>query len=291
MKKRLASIIMMLCIFIMNLFMVACDNESEDNSSSESITAGNSITGEMTFKDALTKEGTHIWYSIKAPEGRLTEVDGIYVIESGKMTVYDTDGIPSYLEPNLGTLEDYYSLSDNEAISLAKQKYNAVWESYYSRIEEDIASVENGVLDNLDEGFFEPEVQKEALYETYEKIKTNGVPERNPENYSFLLTLDESGNNTDKEAFLTTVNKAGTYEGHISESNIEGYNYYEYHDGERVEIYVAETSGCEPFEVYDTYYGGYTNEGNFYFVTKCDPDSLFVLDSPGTEGIETVPNL
>ena len=251
-------------------------------------------SGELTFKQALERPGVHVWYDVNSlSDGRFAKVRAAFVFEDGKVIVYDTGDINDKIPDALGTLEDYYSLSEEDAAALVREKYRSGYEAYYALLEDRLNKFREDTKDYA--GYPNPEEQEQALVETYETLTAEPLPEKEPQVYGFAMTADQSGNKTAAEGFHAFVMQDDTYSGMIG-SSASGYELYKIQEGQAIEKYFPAQETLRNVQIYDTWYGGYNADyhelfGNgslHYLVTKCNEDTVFLLDEPGTEGIEII---
>lgn len=257
-------------------------------------TGAEEATGEMTFKQAVERQGTHIWFSTAELEGRNTEINAAVILSDGKATVYDPSDIAEKVPNILGTLEDYKDLTEEEAADLIREKYNSGYEEYYRQLEDAMSyltEMRETYTDWLDA---EPEEQERALKETYEELTGSPLPEKEPQEFSVMMKLDDTGNTPASEALKTKAQYDRTYKGFVGDFT-SGHTLYSIIDGETIETYFpVDEPLAEKIEVYDSYYGGYSADfgeiygsgGIHYLITRCDQNAVFMLDEAGAEGIE-----
>lgn len=286
-KKKLQSII--ISILLISSFMLAGCSAASGNSKT--------LKGEVNFKEALSNKSSRVWFVTNGLDGRNTHITAAVIIEDGKAAAY----IPNVnSEETLGTLEDYYSLSDAEAIDLVKERYEKIYRSYYEGLnaileeeqqmlddsKKNAAEAEGtyfGMLDEMNASqveYFTKQVQ--AITDTYNTLKETAIEERQPEEISFAIYADSTGNQTEAEELRTKVTYPATYDGEMA---LGSDNIFHVVDAKTEDFIFYAVSGCTPIEVYDTYYGGF-GRGDYQLITKCDADTTFELDPVGTKGIE-----
>ena len=200
----------------------------------------------------------------------------------------------------LGNLEDYYSLSDDEAIELIKTNYESLYRDYYESLtgvlEEEQKLLDMikdhygdspllNEMDDRDMAYFTAQIQ--AIEETYDTLKNSSIAEPEPQDFSISLYADSTGNQTEAEEFRSTVSLPATFAGNpaLGDSSY----YFHVVDATTEDYYLHLQSGCDPFEVYDSYYGGFVGASDGYIynlITKCEADAVFSLDPIGSKGLE-----
>lgn len=255
---------------------------------------GEAASGELTFKQAFERPGVHVWYDVVSPsDGRLAKVRSAFVVEDGKVTVYDATNIDDNIPNALGTLEDYCDLSEEEAAALVREKYRSGYEAYYALLEDNMAYYK----DLLEEysNWDEAEEQMKALQETHDALTGQPMPEKEPQSFSFAMELDQTGNEAAAEGIHAIEQYDRQYEGHIDNTK-EGHKLYSVVEGQEIDMYFPVQTPLKNIEVYDTWYGGYSADYYELFgrseihcmITKCEEDTVFTLDPAGTEGIEII---
>jgi len=288
--KRIYALLLTLVLCIS---LVACGNSGSGGASSQT---EKSDPSELTLKTA-TETDTRVWFTTENLDGRNTVIDGVYYFKDGKVTAYIPRLYGWAFEDQLGTLEDYYGLSDEEAIALAKERYEAFYEDY-----KDIEKKESYVLEEY-AGRYDSlpdwEEQKAAFDSTVEKLKNEKIIEKAPADIKYLMKLDESGNSVTGEAISFQYEVETTHNGQLY-TYAGGGSLYETVEPYQQETYLAADEMIEPFEVYDTCFGGFAGylketrvidtpeTRTIYALTKCGKDTSFVFDEPGTEGIEVM---
>jgi len=285
--KRLLTILLV-CVLAASL--CACGGSSSGGAAKKSKT----LSGEVTMKSAVD-DSPRIWFTAQKTEGRNTVIDGVYYFNNGKVTAYSLRLLGWDKSEKLGRLEDYYDLSDEEALDLARTRYIERYESYY-----DLDKAEewffNEYGDHLDE-VYDVDAQLEAFEAAKKELAAYEIPEKEPVDYSYSMLIDDTGNRPSAEAISTTVDIEMTCRGQLGLQDYSS-RLYETFSPEKREILLPAEKEIAPFEVFDAYYGGYvgsirekrmahrTETYTACMFTKCDKDATFVLDPKDTEGIE-----
>lgn len=283
-------LIMLLCLSISSCSKNDTASEGEEDYAAEVTET------EVTFKEA-TEKGTSIWYTTESIEGRNTIVDGVYYFKDGKVTAYIPRLFgPSY-EGQMGTLEDYYKLSDEEALSLAKERFESFYKGYVdianSPLEKSIIEEYEGRYDEIPDW----DEQKAAYDAAIEDLKNATAEEKAPVTFDYVMTVDDSGNSCTGEGLRFEYGIEKTYSGQL-DSYAGGYSLYEVIEPYALTTYLIGEESVAPFEVSDSFFGGYSGAYSeervgetkltrtIYMLRKCDAGTSFVLDQPGTDGIE-----
>ena len=209
--KRILSLLMIMALCFS---ITACGSKSDAGANDvddakESAAPEATVSESLTLKEALEKENPQIWFITKELAGRNTKAGNILVFKDNTLAWYEINKINEYEEvESLGTLEDYYSLSTEDAIALAEKKYKEVYESYYGKLDEIAAEIEGGSMDDFFEDRY-PEEQKQFFYETRDAIKAAGIPVVKPYEYRLLAKLDDTGNGTKVMAGDITLGQNG----------------------------------------------------------------------------------
>ena len=289
--KRIYALLLTLVLCIS---LAACGNAGSEGGSSQTEETGPS---EITLKTA-TETGTRVWYTTESIAGRNTVIDGVYYFKDGKVTAYIPRLYGEQYNGELGTLEDYYELSDEEAIALAKERYMAFYDDYkdiegksYNR---DILETYEGEYDTIPDW----DEQMAAYKAASEKLKAASAIDREPANYEYVMKLDDSGNNASLEAIRFTYEMEMTRHGQLYTYLGTSHQLYEIKEPREETAFLTANEEISKVEVYDSFFGGYVGhteeewEGSaakvrtIYALTKCNEDTTFILDEPGTEGIE-----
>lgn len=270
------------------LSMVSCGSDADVDDYSESEDYTEPEDSYITFKSAAETHDPMIWYVLSDINGRSSNIIAALVFEDGKVRIYR----PFYGGLNLvpfGTLEDYYSLSDEEAIDLLQERYEETYRYYYELFNKE-------PNDETD-----PNGTKKACYEQLLDYK---IQERPLDDYQLYFMMDQTGNAADHEIFYAEyVQERRPIDRGRENSDMpivtEDYYLPEDHEDFHVDAALAFRQQIEPIEVYDTYFGGYTcwdahAKKTLYdinaaaIVTKCQYDTVFEMDELGTEGIEEI---
>lgn len=287
--KRTISLII---ICLLALTLAGCSQSGNTGSSETKQTAAADVlSGEVSLTQALDRSGTQVWYTLDNFDGRLSKVVAVYAFSDGKMVQYDLyDLQKKSLSSDLGTLEDYYELSPDDAVALAKQKYEAMYEEYYGRLDKEIDKIDVEAEEYEGEYIKDANEQFEAITSVRDQIRSEGMAEKTPAPYTILGTLDSSGNGIEIEHIKGTRTTDNTYTGIIARDAMYGMELYELVPGTSADIYIPCNKASVIMEVYDTYYGGYLCEiegrTKYNLVTKCAPDTVFTLDTKDAKGME-----
>lgn len=287
--KRIYALLLVLAL---TLSLGACSKRLPDEEAAPEEKVGE----ELTLK-AATEKGTRVFYTTQNIAGRNTVVDGVYYFKDGKVTAYIARLFGREDSPQLGTLEDYYELSDEEAIKLAKERYQEMYSSYA-----DIESREADLLkeyEGREEELPDWGSQKAAYDSAVAEFKDAKITERDPADFDYVMLLDDSGNNVSVEAVRFQYEIEKTWKGQIA-THTGGVYLYVTIDPYEEATFLAAGSDVAPFEVYDCYFGGYEGQTEekwiggrseiktIYMLTKCSEGTSFSLDEPGTSGIEVL---
>jgi len=275
MKRKFTIILALLLIFS---FATGCSGNNSDRDTADK--------GELTFKEAMSRKGTHVWYDLESLAGRNSVVLRAIVITDDKAIVYDPKDVMAWNKEPLGRLEDYTALSQEEAAELIDQKYKEAYKNHYdSLINNNLGSAESKLKSQRTEELIE------NIKETHEELTSSDFSEKEPQEYDFHMILDSTGNKAESEALRTTV----TYEKNFvnkPDGSMQGYPVFSITEETEEEQFFAVDDVVAPFEVYDEFYGGFSAGASsgtpVYLITKCREDTVFTFDPVGKEGITIV---
>lgn len=290
MKKTLSLILIALMMLTLLAGCGKSETEEQEPAAEDEITS-DEVSGVVSLRSSLEAGEPRIWFETYGIDGRNTKIVAAYIFDEGKVATYAIGQKYMYEDTDaLGYLEDYYALSPEESIDLIKEKYEAAHRAYY---EELVDRVEPNIVNQAESAgrSAEEEPYKSAIEEvrnTYKTLQSVEFSDKPLEEYTINLHKDSSGNEVEAEELITKATCSESYEGRFD--NIGAISTpYQVIKSETVDAAFTFDKFCEPFEVYDTFYGGFECEGGqgkLYLLTKCDGITEFVFDSSETAGDE-----
>lgn len=292
MKKTLSLILIALMMLTLLAGCGKSETDGQEPAADDKITS-DELSGVVSLGSSIEAGEPRIWFETYAADGRNTKIIAAYIFDEGKVATYAIGQKYMYEDTDaLGYLEDYYSLSPEESVDLIKEKYEAAHRAYY---EELVDRVEPNIVNQAESAgrSAEEEPYKSAIEEvrnTYETLQSVEFTDKPFEDYTITLHKDSSGNGVEAEEFVTKVTFSESYDGRFD--NIGAFSTpYQVVESETVDAAFTFDKFCEPFEVYDTFYGGFeygSGQEKVYLITKCDGITEFVFDALGTAGIEEI---
>lgn len=269
--KKLVLISSLIIVMLVSLVGCASDGGNSDTANSSSAQGGS-----VSFSDYL-KKGDSVWFLVSEDQSYGTpskdsNVEDVLILNDSDVVYYEDLDL---------TLGDFAQMEDDSYIEAIKKicedKRNA-------RISEEIDNNQSAMND-----YKEMWEKSGIVIDTYEKVikelESYKLVSAGPTKYTKKIFTDATGNATSYEQISfnykydllphTDSSTSDDYMDIFVEGKIEDSSFQEKLIDNRLQA-----------TIYDSFYSGFTNDNNGYFITRCPEGTLFMFDDVGTEGIE-----
>jgi len=277
MRKKIIASVLMACLM---LSLCACGQK--ELTPSEARDAFKESMGEITLSQALS-DGRTLWYYTEPDDVAKDKTFELFIFENGKVTYYDETDV---------TFGDLDGLSDDDIIKLVDESAGKdnptleVIEKEIKRLEYEIEDIGN-ILESVGEDERDPQIieMREAVegmngaIATLTSLKKDAQSQSpQPMDYQLKINTDGSGNNTQEQVITyTTTSVQITYSGGVPSLSEETAS-------EEITL----IGGGDTYPIYEMFFGGFITGGaKNVLLTQVDDYTMFALDAPNTEGIET----
>lgn len=249
---------------------------------------------EITTLNDFLKTRTSIWYAARQDKGvgKDVNVDGFYVFQDGKVSVFFSEQDHTFGEVSIMTDEEIIQMLKNEDIERANTWYQNYTENFESTIQKSDANPDDWIQIFDDNGTdITWDMGKPVFVKIFESFKNHKVHGTVPGDFIMNVDTDETGNNQKSLTICLNSYKDEDYFPWSDWREIV----YRYADkplrdfpekamGKRDEWSdLAYESGN--FQVYDSTYTGFASaEHNHIYVTRAVNNCQIVLNEPGDEG-------